>query len=91
MIANNTLKEVCPIAGSKVPSAKRREKETRRSDILEKLRKSYSWLKSWWWFCAGYFAARGVRETMFRAPAFPMQESVEFGAGVICRYALSSW
>ena len=90
-MANRIENEVCPIAGSRVPSAKRSEKESRRSDILEKLRKSYSWLKSWWWFCVGYFADRGMRETILRAPAFPMQLSVEFGAGVICRYAHSSW
>ena len=46
IIANNMLNEECPIAGSSVPSAKRREKERRRSDILEKLRKSYSWLNN---------------------------------------------
>ena len=86
MIANNILKELCPMAGSTVPSAKRREKETRRSDI----RKSYSWEKSWWWFCVGYFAAKGMRETMLRAPAFPMQLKVLFGAGVICKDAHSS-
>ena len=47
MIANRIEKELCPMAGSTVPSAKRKLKATRRSDILEKLRKSYSWLKSW--------------------------------------------
>ena len=41
-MAKRMLKLLCPIAGSKVPSAKRKLKETRRSDILEKFRKSYS-------------------------------------------------
>ena len=90
-MAKRMENEVCPIAGSRVPSANRREKETRRSDILEKLRKSYSCENNWWWFCEGYCADRGIRETMLRAPALPMQLSVEFGAGVIKRYAHSSW
>ena len=47
IIANNMLNEECPIAGSSVPSAKRREKERRRSDILEKFKKSYSCENSW--------------------------------------------
>ena len=42
MIANRIENEECPIAGKSVPSAKRKLKETRRSDILEKFRKSYS-------------------------------------------------
>ena len=46
-MAKRIENEVCPIAGSRVPSAKRREKETRRSDIRLKFKKSYSWLKSW--------------------------------------------
>ena len=46
MMANRTLKLLWPMAGSYVVSVKRREKEIRRSDILEKLRKSYSWLNS---------------------------------------------
>ena len=82
MMANRIENEECPIAGKSVPSAKRRE-ETRRSDILDMLRKSYSWLNSWWWFCAGYCADRGIRETILRAPAFPIHDKVLFGAGVM--------
>ena len=85
MMAKRMENEVCPIAGSSVPSAKRREKETRRSDILEKLRKSYSCENNWWWFCEGYCADRGIRETIFRLPAFPIHDRVLFGAGLICR------